>query len=49
MSDPDPNKLMEKVEKVSIACVLIGVVMGFTNLIEVSLLHILTVTVSRLA
>ncbi|XP_026736582.1 multidrug resistance protein 1B-like isoform X2 [Trichoplusia ni] len=34
MSDPDPNKLMEKVKGVSIVCLFIGVVMGTSNLIE---------------
>ncbi|XP_063892019.1 ATP-dependent translocase ABCB1 isoform X1 [Helicoverpa armigera] len=34
MSDPDPNKLMEKVKKVSLMCICIGLVMGTSNLIE---------------
>ncbi|KAJ8731260.1 hypothetical protein PYW07_004424 [Mythimna separata] len=34
MSDPDPNRLMQKVEKVSIACLFIGLMMGTSNLIE---------------
>ncbi|CAH0585608.1 unnamed protein product [Chrysodeixis includens] len=34
MSDPDPNKMMEKVKGVSIICLFIGIVMGTSNLIE---------------
>lgn len=37
MSDPDPNKLWDKVKKVSMMCILIGIVMGVSNLIEVSI------------
>lgn len=35
MSDSDPNKLMDKVSKISVVCIGIGLVMGTSNLIEV--------------
>ncbi|XP_022813968.1 multidrug resistance protein 1B-like [Spodoptera litura] len=34
MSESDPNKLMDKVKKVSTICILIGILMGTSNLIE---------------
>lgn len=35
MSDPDTNRLWDKVKNVSMMCILIGVVMGVSNLMEV--------------
>ncbi|KAL0883026.1 hypothetical protein ABMA27_016507 [Loxostege sticticalis] len=34
MSNPDPNQLREKVSRISLFCVIIGIVMGVSNLIE---------------
>ncbi|KAF9421163.1 hypothetical protein HW555_002875 [Spodoptera exigua] len=34
MSESDPNKLMDKVKKVSLMCIFIGIIMGTSNLIE---------------
>lgn len=40
MSNPDPNQLREKVSRISLFCVIIGIVMGVSNLIEVSTIEL---------